>query len=495
MNLEISNKICVLKARYLRQTSSLNFFCINNINDPNSIHTLLFEDSRLLALPQQAFYFYTEATEIYLNNSGIREIHPNAFARNQKLQKLYLNNNNITRLSAGCFNFLKSLEILDISSNFLSSVSAATFDDLTHLKVLNLSGNSLMRISHLQFNFIENLQILDLSHNMIIDINPLLLLKFVILEKLLINGNQIKRLILKSYNKTELILLDASFNQLDSIDTPDFFEMKMNNNDFKTEIHIGSTVSDVSKNNFVGFIITSSKSQLFNASYNKIKGLSCNNFNKAQDLKVIDLSHNLIQDIALHTFDTLKDLSNLNLSNNLLTEIEFGTFHQLIHLEILDLSYNKFNFLYKTPHEGIFNFCHLTRLYKVDLSGNLWSNDILDKINPAKCISPYVEEITTIKPKEISFDNSNMQSKGVPFLVLKYEDINRILFKYFGNEFFTSNFTKYLHKLNDFENRLRNVEENNFYILVCSVFMIFILLIAMILLLVVVCKRNNGFIV
>ncbi|KAF2895896.1 hypothetical protein ILUMI_10281 [Ignelater luminosus] len=310
IGLGISNHICVLKARYLLQTSSLSLFCINKIEDPRNIRTLLVEDSKLLTLPKEAFRCYTETTEIYLNNSGIREIYPNAFARNQKLQKLYLNHNNIAKLNAGCFNFLESLEILDISNNLLSNINTATFDDLKNLKVLNLSSNILMKISHLQFNFIENLRILDLSHNMILDINPLLLLKFVKLEKLLINGNQIKRLILRSYdNYLELKLLDASFNQLVYIDTPDIPEMNMNNNEFKTELHIGSIVTDVSKNNLVGFAITSSKSQFFNASYNRIVHLSCNNFNRAQDLKVIDLSHNLIEDIALHTFDTLNSLT------------------------------------------------------------------------------------------------------------------------------------------------------------------------------------------
>ncbi|XP_063164750.1 amphoterin-induced protein 2 [Candoia aspera] len=115
----------------------------------------------------------------------------------EKLTTLILSHNNIVSISIGSFSVIPNVKYLDLSSNNLRSLGSPVFQELRVLEVLLLFNNHIAQIDSAAFGGIHTLQKLYLSYNS--------LTHFPI------------ELYTGKHKLSELVLLDVSYNQIQSI--------------------------------------------------------------------------------------------------------------------------------------------------------------------------------------------------------------------------------------------------------------------------------------
>lgn len=124
--------------------------------------------------------------EVYLNNSNLADIHPEAFAEMKKLQGLYLQTNLLSSVPEGfikrnrdlillnlaenLFNDMpkitsKSLEILILSKSDVHVVPADSLDNLPNIRLLMLDQNKITHIAVSMFQSAKSFFYVELRYN------------------------------------------------------------------------------------------------------------------------------------------------------------------------------------------------------------------------------------------------------------------------------------------------------------------------------------------
>lgn len=105
--------------------------------------------------------------ELYLDNIGIREVHPQWFTHLSNLRTLHLHRNNVRSLANDTFAALTNVENLFIGGKDLRFLGLEAFGDrsLSSLTWLNVMSSNLFAIDEEIFDRAENLQFLYLYDN------------------------------------------------------------------------------------------------------------------------------------------------------------------------------------------------------------------------------------------------------------------------------------------------------------------------------------------
>ncbi|KAG4066317.1 hypothetical protein HA402_000541 [Bradysia odoriphaga] len=157
------------------------------------------------------FEGFTMLRSLYLDDTDLTVIEPNAFKHQKELRNVDLSNNNLKHFDLSVlsglnnlkrisisnihveniqekFNLLpSSVEILDASSNFIGKLNVDTFDNLTALFNLNLRNTSLFEIEPSAFQRTKRLTELVLSDNHLKQVN----FNARRIEKLWLQGNEL----------------------------------------------------------------------------------------------------------------------------------------------------------------------------------------------------------------------------------------------------------------------------------------------------------------
>lgn len=269
---------------------------------------------------------------------------------------------------------IKTLQHFDVSQNELNDLPL-DISLLIDLESLNCSHNRLTDLDDL-FEQLKHLKELDLSYNLFKNL-PNVIYTFKTLNRLNCEHNFLTTIDQKLLNLKRLKFFLFDHNQLETLDTIDFGQMK------KLEfIHI-------SHNQLIKFP----------------RGL-----HQLHHLKNINLSYNCLKTVPVDLF-LINTLDVLNLSHNLITKLpSMPIAHKRISLIFsIDLSFN-----------------HLTKFYdyllvialKIDVSNNkirIISNDILKKLNN-----------DMITSRELKLNNNPLTQPTIPLDILNGESSNSI---------------------------------------------------------------------
>jgi len=269
---------------------------------------------------------------------------------------------------------IKTLQHFDVSQNELNDLPL-DICLLIELETLNCSHNQLIDISDL-FEKLKRLKELDLSFNLF-KLLPNVIYTFKSLIRLNCEHNFIKIIEKNLINLKRLKFFVFDHNQLESIDSIDFSQMK------KLEyIHIAH-------NQLIKFP---------------------RNLHQLHHLKNINLSYNRLTSVPVDLF-LLNTLDVLNLSHNLIAKLPSMpiAYKRISMIFSIDLSYN-----------------HLTKFYdyllliafKIDVSNNrirMISNDLGKKLNN--------EMITS---RELKINNNPLTQPAIPLELLNDNSSNTI---------------------------------------------------------------------
>jgi hypothetical protein len=109
-----------------------------------NLETLEMDISGLVRIQAGAFKNAGNLETIFIHQTPLAIIEPNAFVGASKLTGLALKNNlELKRIDENIFNGLEKLRALDLSSNGINSINVNAFRPLTSLSTIYLSYNSL----------------------------------------------------------------------------------------------------------------------------------------------------------------------------------------------------------------------------------------------------------------------------------------------------------------------------------------------------------------
>ncbi|CAG9762546.1 unnamed protein product [Ceutorhynchus assimilis] len=126
---------------------------------------------------------------IYLMNSGISEVHQDAFKELIILVEIDLSNNNIMLLHPQTFYGNERLRILYLNGNPLRQLTKAQFPVLPHLRNLELEGCQLQFIHRDAFEHLTALETLNLKNNLLRNLSEATFMSFAHLKTLMLEGN------------------------------------------------------------------------------------------------------------------------------------------------------------------------------------------------------------------------------------------------------------------------------------------------------------------
>lgn len=142
-------------------------------------------------LPKAAFQSVglINLQRIYLMNSGINEVHQDAFKDLIILVEIDLSNNNIIHLHPQTFHGNERLRILYLNGNPLRQLSQAQFPVLPHLRNLELERCQLQFIHRDAFEHLTTLETLNLKNNLLRNLSDATFMSFAHLKTLMLEGN------------------------------------------------------------------------------------------------------------------------------------------------------------------------------------------------------------------------------------------------------------------------------------------------------------------
>ncbi|KAF7287819.1 uncharacterized protein LOC143205329 [Rhynchophorus ferrugineus] len=148
-------------------------------------------ENEIPGLPKAAFQTVglINLQRIYLMNSGITEVHQDAFKDLIILVEVDLSNNAIAHLHPRTFFGNQRLRILYLNGNPLRKLSQAQFPHLPHLRNLQLERCQLRFIHREAFVNLPALETLNLEHNFLRNLSETALMSFGFLKTLLLEGN------------------------------------------------------------------------------------------------------------------------------------------------------------------------------------------------------------------------------------------------------------------------------------------------------------------
>ncbi|XP_010012134.1 PREDICTED: toll-like receptor 3 [Nestor notabilis] len=274
------------------------------------LQILKLEHNELYKLPDRAFAFCTNLTELNLGYNRID-------------------------IKNDPFKTLKNLIILDLSHNFLKSANLGLQQQLKNLRELMLDSNQITQLRKDDFSFLSNtsLNSLDLSSNPLKEfeigcLHAIGKLFGLILDNVDLNENRTKKLCTELSN-TAIQNLSLSRVKL----------------------------SYIGKSTFQG--LHGTNLTVLNLSQNSLSVIEDDSFQWISSLQYLNLKHNNIH-VSSRLFYGLSSLKHLNLINSVNGKIEDFSFHWLYHLEYLIMDNNNFAGITPNMFTGLNNLKYLS---------------------------------------------------------------------------------------------------------------------------------------
>lgn len=104
--------------------------------------TLEIKDKKFWYLPKNLYEFMPNLEAIFIDNSQLRSIELESFAKLGNLKTLKITSNKVAKLSPEMFADNVNLTHLDLSNNLFTIIDSETFKNLTNLEFLGLSSNN-----------------------------------------------------------------------------------------------------------------------------------------------------------------------------------------------------------------------------------------------------------------------------------------------------------------------------------------------------------------
>lgn len=242
-----------LENLYVRQ---LNINGITTTNDLKNLRSLFLSNNNIRS--EEAVFTgenYFNLSELFLDSNKIRTFNGSRFSelevlqldnndidtlcnnycynlnsylslgRMYKLKGLFLSKNGITNIHLDAFFNTHELIILDLSKNKIQTLIEETFEKFVFLEVLLLNDNQLTTLPN--FHLLFNIKILNLSYNNLTSIPTGQFTYLDYLENLTLSNNQIINIEQLSFkNLTSLLELDLSNNKLQNL--PEYWMVPQN---------------------------------------------------------------------------------------------------------------------------------------------------------------------------------------------------------------------------------------------------------------------------
>ncbi|XP_063909979.1 probable oxidoreductase PXDNL isoform X3 [Zophobas morio] len=126
---------------------------------------------------------------IYLSNSGLQEVHGDAFRDLIILVEVDLSHNQITSLQPETFRGNERLRMLYLNGNPLRRLVQEQFPPLPHLRILELDGCQLEYVNRNAFIHLSALETLSLKQNLLRNLSEAVFMNFAHLTTLVLDGN------------------------------------------------------------------------------------------------------------------------------------------------------------------------------------------------------------------------------------------------------------------------------------------------------------------
>uniref|UniRef100_A0A4W3JUK5 Leucine rich repeat containing 70 n=1 Tax=Callorhinchus milii TaxID=7868 RepID=A0A4W3JUK5_CALMI len=137
----------------------------------NRLSALFLDNTGLVYVHPQAFFDLSNLYYLHLNHNQIQHFHPGTFKGLTKLHYLYLQHNQIISIPGGLFSDLTAIRYLHLEQNHLGILGSEAFANMPNLHTLHL-GNLLTRIPSHTFGGLKHVKRLALSKNPIDQVHP-----------------------------------------------------------------------------------------------------------------------------------------------------------------------------------------------------------------------------------------------------------------------------------------------------------------------------------
>uniref|UniRef100_A0A8D8Z9Q1 Insulin-like growth factor-binding protein complex acid labile subunit n=1 Tax=Cacopsylla melanoneura TaxID=428564 RepID=A0A8D8Z9Q1_9HEMI len=424
------NKLTTFKGDYFNSkikpdSSSLEELNLNN-NElsylfPSSftIHsklkTLKLAFNKFNYFPKELILGLNNIQEVDLSNNQLKTIDDYDYGFLPRLRKLNLNNNNIDSISETCFFNSSQLQIINLSFNRLEKLGERLFNSLYRLKILNLNNNSLSELPDTIFerSRIRMLEHISLAWNQFTEA-PLRSLQkqYFFLTSVDLSHNNIEHIPSDDSTMVNIKHLDLSFNPL----TRESVNNILNEPKTVRALNLAGTNIEEVVHLETPFL------QYLNLSYNNIKLLGQNIFDRSTLLEELDLGHNAINSLDPFTplWAKLHNLQTLDLSYNPIDKIKQGHFdslNSLIYLSLTNLPdierIEKFAFknFYNLEILKAYNYPKLGYMDTQGLLNQLTLLEILDiEITDTAIGSDQVISIMNARLKQLVLRGSRLKS-------------------------------------------------------------------------------------
>jgi Leucine-rich repeat (LRR) protein len=162
-----------------------------------SIEGLDVSRNALIDLRKEQFKFFPKLRYLNASFNEIKLLEPGTFLESKKIEVISLSNNHLVSVN---FDNLPSLQGLYLRSNNIINVHGA-FGNLPKLEILNVAENNIAIVGDRNFQNLESLKYLNLSNNKL---------------------NHIGGYWFFGCDKTKLIEIDLSFNNIERVDQISF---------------------------------------------------------------------------------------------------------------------------------------------------------------------------------------------------------------------------------------------------------------------------------
>ncbi|CAH4034010.1 unnamed protein product [Pieris brassicae] len=277
-----------------------------------NLHQLSMSDNRIIHLNEHIFSNLFVLSQLYLDNNQITTIHERSFENITYLQDLGLNGNNLNYVPDG-IRKLRFLKSLDIGKNNITKISNASFEGLEELYGLRLVDNHIISIPKDTFSTLPSLQVLNLASNKIETIEQDAFLSNPTLKAIRLDGNKLSD-IRGVFNKLSTLgWLNISDNKLIYFDysyMPETLEW--------LDIHKNNITKLENENDFKSNI------RMLDVSFNTMENVDEKSV--PDSIEVLFLNNNKIHTIQPGTFLQKKNLEKVILTDNKLRTVELSAF-------------------------------------------------------------------------------------------------------------------------------------------------------------------------
>jgi len=123
---------------------------LSGYDNDDVVAFIAFEEGQMHYFPRGLDKFFKNLKEIYILNTGLKEIHQSDLKPFPKLENLYLSENQLEKIEENLFEFNPNLKVIDLTSNRISYIHPNVFDKLTKLTELYIYGNNCYDPTELQ---------------------------------------------------------------------------------------------------------------------------------------------------------------------------------------------------------------------------------------------------------------------------------------------------------------------------------------------------------